>query len=625
MPTSLLKTSRGLQCILFLTFSCAVTPTLCGAITAEQRRELTALSTALSKVSTLFGRNQLTQSAEGIVELQQRIEKLAASGDEEVLKALDDVHRKLVRAHALLELEGIELPPIPELKAAGPMPSGTPGAGGASFVKDVAPMLVAKCGRCHVDGSRGDFNMPNYEALMRGARSGVVIFPNDPSGSRIVEVIETGDMPRGGRLTPQEFDSLKNWIAAGAKFDGDNPQASLNMFAAPGGNAPVAPTVATATGNETVSFARDIAPVLATSCFGCHVNAQNARGNLNMSNFQTMLRGGDSGPPITPRQPMTSLLVQRIKGEGGEPRMPMGREPLSDEVIAKFEKWIAEGATYDGPNPTMNVVQVAALAKAQNSTHEELSADRMALALQNWQLGSAGAKGDQHETKNFFLVGNVGAATLEEIGKRAELLVPKVAPIFGAPSDKPLLKGRMSMFFLKQRYDYSEFGQMIEKRELPKEWRGHWSYTIVDAYGAMIPPTDESYTLDGLIVQQVAGTYVASLNNPPRWFSEGSARVAASRLAAKDPRVIAWKNGLGPALAKMARPDDFLTGKMAPEDADIASYSFVSGLMKDSKRFAALLDGLRAGGEFPQVFTSIYGASPEKVAEIWARTVGPRG
>jgi Planctomycete cytochrome C len=594
-----------------------ISSTAFAAITSEQRSELTAVSAALNKVNSLFGRDQFAKSAEGITELQERFEKLAASKDDEVLRALEDLHKKFIRAHALLELEGIELPPLPELKSASPkpMPSRT---GGASFVKDVAPMLVAKCGRCHVDGAKGKFNMVNYASLMQGSEAGVVIFPGDPSGSRIVEVIDSGDMPRGGSLSSQEFTSLKNWIAAGAKYDGENAQDNLNMFASASSNTPTP----TATGNEDVVFSRDIAPVLATACFGCHVGARNARGNLNMTTFQRMMRGGDTGVPLVARQPANSLIIQRIKGEGGETQMPMGRQPLTPEVIAKFEKWIAEGATYDGPNPNMDVVQVAALSKAKDSTHEQLSADRMKLALDNWKLGMAGTKSNNLETKNFFLVGNVTSTTLKQFGTKAEALAPKVGPMFGAPSNKPLVKGRMSLFLFKQRYDYSEFGQMVEKRELPKQWRGHWTFSIVDAYGALIPPTDSSYTLDGLVAQQLAGTYIASLNNPPRWFSEGCARVAASRLAAKDPRIAAWKNGLRPALSKMAKADDFLTGKLPPEAADIASYGFVMGLMKDSKRFGAILDGLREGKQFEPLFVTSYGDKPDKVAEAWARSMG---
>jgi len=589
-----------------------------GEITAEQRQEIRSLSTSLGKVSTLFGRKQFKSSAAGLVELQQKMKALADGGDEEVLQALEEVHRKLVRAHALLELEGIELPPLLELKPA----EATPSAGAVSFTKDVAPLLVGKCGRCHVDQSRGEFSMATFPALMRGSTSGVVIFAGDATGSRIVEVIESGDMPRGGaRVTPEELTSLKSWINAGAKFDGENPEVNLRTLAPTATNAAMpAPPVTPPTGKETVSFSRDIAPVLAESCFGCHVNSQNPRANLNMTTFQGMLRGGDNGPPIVPRQPADSLLVQRLQGEGGAARMPMGRDPLTDAVIAQFETWITEGATFDGPSADMNVAQVAAIAKAANSTHAQLSADRAELAQQNWRLGMPGTTADSFETKNFYLVGNVGTATLKEYGDKAEALAPRVAAVFGASPTEPLIKGRMTLFLFQQRFDYSEFGQMVEKRELPKEWRGHWNFTIIDAYGAMIPPRDDTYTLDGLVAQQLAGAYIASLNNPPRWFAEGAARVAAARLAPKDPRVVAWKDGLAPALAKMQKADDFLTNKLPPEDADIAAYAFVTGLMKDTKRYRAVLDGLQKGQEFDQVFAAVYGAVPAQLAELWIRS-----
>lgn len=597
------------------TLSLLTSTTAVGAITAEQRREITQLSGALRKVTALFQRSEFKLSAEGFAELHGRFEKLAESGDEDVVKALADVHKKLIQAHALLELEGVELQPVKPLDeiASKPMPAGP----GSSFVKDVAPILVARCGRCHVDNARGEFGMPNYASLMRGSSAGVVLFPGEPENSRIVQVIESGEMPQGGRVTRDELTTLKNWIAAGAKFDGDSPQASLRDFAVTLGDT----TVARATGRESVSFARDIAPVLSEACFGCHVGAQRPRGRLNMSTFAGLMRGGDTRPPIASRQPAESLIIQRLKGEGGEPQMPQGKDPLPDDVIAMFEKWISEGATFDGPDPNMQVAQVAALSKAKNSTHDELSADRMEIARTNWNLGMAGTKGDEVETKNYFIMGNVGETALEDFGKRAETLAPVVARMLGAPSNEPLIKGRLTLFFFRQRYDYSEFGQMVEKKELPKEWRGHWNFTIVDAYGAMIPPRDASYSLDGLVAQQLAGTYVASLNNPPRWFSEGVARVAAAQVAPRDGRVAAWKEGVRPALAKMQKADDFLTNKLPPEDADIVAFEFVSGLMKN-KNFRELLDGLREGNDFKQVFTAVYGVDPKKAAELWAPTAG---
>ena len=338
-----------------------------------------------------------------------------------------------------------------------------------------------------------------------------------------------------------------------------------------------------------------------------------------MTNFTAFLRGGDSGPPVTPGKPAESLIVRRIKGEGGDPRMPMGRAPLSDAVIAKFEKWIAEGAKYDGGDPNLNVGQVAALAKAQSSTHAELSAERLRLAEQNWRLVMPNVAPIKVETDNFLIIGDVGEETLKTLGKKIEEVQPRIATILNIPTGQPMVKGRMSVFIFNQRYDYGEFGQMVEKRSLPQEWRGHWRFTTIDAYGALLPPKGDEYSFEALAAQQIAGTYLASLGKGcPRWFAEGSARVVASRIAPKDPRVVAWDNELSGALGSMTKADDFLTGKLSPEEADVVSYSFVRFLMKSAPTYNALLSAIRGGQPFDQAFVAIYKGSPAPAAEVWA-------
>ncbi len=594
------------------------------AATPAQVRAAKELNTQIRKAGSLFANGKYDDSAAIVKDVQAKVAELAKDADDALIKLLEPVQNRIIRAHALLELEGIELPKIMPL--APPQPPMPAGSSGVSFVKQVAPLLVSKCGNCHVNNARGEFSMVNFAALMKGSAAGVVVFPGDASGSRVIELIESGDMPRGGgKLKPDEFKLLQDWITQGAKFDGDDPQVGLTTLApdAAGQTGP-ALTVSKSTGKETISFAGDIANVLATNCNGCHVNAQRVRGGLNMSNFQGLLKGGDSGPPLVPGKPADSLLIQRIKGEGGEAQMPMGRTPLSSEVIAKIEKWIREGATFDGPDPNQNVVRVAALAKAQSSTHEELSDARAELAEQNWRLGMPGFDAKTVKTTNFLLMGNLGEASLQEYGEAAETLAPRVGGMLGAPSDKALIKGRMTLFFFGQRYDYSEFGQMVEKRELPKEWRGHWNFDIVDAYGALIPPRADDYSLDGLISEQLAATYVASLSDTPTWYADGVGRVVASRIAPKDARVTEWSNDLPGVLGSLAKPDSFLSGKLPPKDAAIAGYSFVKFLMKDSKRTAALLDALRSGQKFDKAFSAVYGGSPAQATQAWARTASRR-
>lgn len=90
-------------------------------------------------------------------------------------------------------------------------------AQGVSFSKQVAPLLTAKCGGCHISGRRGGFQFTSYEALMKTG----MVQKGQAGSSRIVEVIETGDMPRGGgKVSKDELNTLTSWIDAGAPFDG---------------------------------------------------------------------------------------------------------------------------------------------------------------------------------------------------------------------------------------------------------------------------------------------------------------------------------------------------------------------------------------------------------------------
>ena len=182
-----------------------------------------------------------------------------------------------------------------------------------------------------------------------------------------------------------------------------------------------------ATGKETVSFSRDLAGVLNEKCANCHGNGRRPSGRLNLTTFRGLLNGGESGPPVLPGKPADSLLIKKLKGLGGGERMPRGMPPLDDAVIAKFETWISEGARFDGPDANQHVRDVAEIAKAKMSTHEQLSADRAKRALEQWQLGMPGVDHETSETVNYLLIGDLGPNTLAEYGRRAEAMSPKVA------------------------------------------------------------------------------------------------------------------------------------------------------------------------------------------------------
>jgi cytochrome c553/mono/diheme cytochrome c family protein len=605
-----------------------------GIPTPEQRREVAALQTSLRLAGNLHTQGKIRESAEVVKEVQTRLASFDKGADKDLNNLLAPVYSALEKTHALLELEGLKLPPLTKPEPAMSAPTlgtpATPGtpvtlpAGAASFVKDVAPILVSKCGTCHVNRMQGSVSMATYAALMKGPPEGVIIFPGKADGSRIIEVIESGDMPRGGlRMTATEKAVLKKWIDEGAKSDAPADTTPLTQLAS--NVQPAAPPrvdVTPPTGSETVSFAKDIAPVLAANCMGCH-GAMQPRANLSLATFERLLRGGDGGPPVQPGKPAESLLIGKLKGTAGGARMPQGRPPLPAATIATVEKWIAEGSKFDGTSQTQDVALLAAITKARLSTHEELTAERARLAEGNWRLALPRVTFSKTETKNFFVYGTMGQKQVDEIAQKAEDFAAKVATIYRAPADAPLVKGRMAIFLFDQRYDYSEFGSMVEKRDPPKNVFGHWQYTVLDAYGCALRPKQDEYSLDALLVEQLAGTHVASLgSNVPRWFAAGCGRVAASRLAATDPRVQSWDKDTSRVVGMLGRPDDFLQGRMAPEDSDIASFGLVTYLMKDSRRFNQVMDALRKGDDFNPAFTSAYGGTPAQAVQAWVARGG---
>jgi hypothetical protein len=94
-----------------------------------------------------------------------------------------------------------------------------------------------------------------------------------------------------------------------------------------------------------VDFAADVAPMLKAKCASCHGRDVQS-GGLRLDTIGGIKKGGVTGPLFTAGKGKDSLLIQRILGHGGKPRMPMGFAPLSDQVTAKITAWIDQGANF---------------------------------------------------------------------------------------------------------------------------------------------------------------------------------------------------------------------------------------------------------------------------------------
>lgn len=91
-------------------------------------------------------------------------------------------------------------------------------------------------------------------------------------------------------------------------------------------------------------FEQKIRPVLEASCYTCHsTQTKSSLGGLLLDSREGLLKGGLSGPIITPGEPDKSLLLKAIRFEDPKMQMPpMGK--LSDQQIKDFETWVKQGA-----------------------------------------------------------------------------------------------------------------------------------------------------------------------------------------------------------------------------------------------------------------------------------------
>ena len=105
---------------------------------------------------------------------------------------------------------------------------------------------------------------------------------------------------------------------------------------------------AAGSGPSSVSFIRDVAPILKENCFACH-DAKKKLGKYDMTSYEKLLAGGANGEAVIPGKPEESELYTLMVSQE-ERRMPPRDKgeavPASKAEVVR--RWIAEGAKLDG-------------------------------------------------------------------------------------------------------------------------------------------------------------------------------------------------------------------------------------------------------------------------------------
>ncbi len=599
------------------------------ALTAEQKKEIEEIRKELGKVQSLMAKKDQHEEAEKLLtESEAKLKKIGKDAGDENNKLITGLLRQ------------IELKKTALARRDAPA-KGAAGAGGAlAFEKEIAPILVKNCLGCHDDTASGGLKFDTFAALAAGC-GGKLVVPGNPDASLLTRrLVAAGDarMPKGGKpLAADEIRKIATWIAGGAKFAGNKDTLLSELTAdanAKVDNTPVA--IATATGNETVSFQRDIAPFMVNLCVGCHSGA-NPRAGFSLETFEKLMKGGRSGRVVLPGNTEDSRLWHLV-GKQDPIKMPPGQALITRTNHTKLRTWIEEGAKFDGPDakatlrslvPTEAELRAAELAKL---SPEELVSRRVERVTSLWKKTTQEAPAAIVPGDQVVVLGNVPEERLKQYAGWADEAAKQVSSVFGA-KESPLWRGKLGIFVFSDRFTYAEFVQTNEGRELLPEINAHVRIREPDdAYLCLMDiPDDATDTpgAQGAVLAQVTEAFLQRGGKTlPEWVARGTGLALAAR---NDPKNEFYRQlgvSAGARLQTLQKPDDLLKdGTFSPGDLGPVGYSVVAYMLRQGEpQYVQFVTALLAGKTLDESLKGVYNADAAKVASSYLASgvSGPR-
>ncbi|GGB85353.1 c-type cytochrome domain-containing protein [Dyadobacter sediminis] len=125
---------------------------------------------------------------------------------------------------------------------------------------------------------------------------------------------------------------------------------------------------------QAVVFTHVVQPILEQKCTSCH-NADKMKGQLSLTDAQSLLKGGKSGKVLVPGNPEISLLLERIHMPTEEKKHmpPSGKPQLTPQETAILHLWIKDQAKFDkklASYPSGDSLQILAAAYLKPASRE---------------------------------------------------------------------------------------------------------------------------------------------------------------------------------------------------------------------------------------------------------------
>jgi hypothetical protein len=376
-----------------------------------------------------------------------------------------------------------------------------------------------------------------------------------------------------------------------------------------------------------VSFKKDVAPIIANVCLGCH-NDQRKSGEFDASTYNAFLT------MIQPGNPDDSHVMQLVTGKA-EPRMPRGGQSrFLKEWADVWSAWIKQGAKFDGTDKGAKITSyLIDLESQRREAFNKMATAELETMHEGYakrQIEIVKPRKDVHfrKSRNLILYTTLPSEDVEYVSVLAEAVLEELAEQFKV--EPPIWRGGLGLMVFADRFDFVAFAKEIDGYAPENDEVGYYQARPEHQYIALTTDAPNR-TLDGVVAQEVAEAFLRRLGagKMPAWAVHGYGQRMAEHF---DPRGTTLK----PELAKAGQLAD--SGKklsalfkqdlpwveLAPMGTSFVGYIHQS----DKNRTVAYLKALAETGDWNQAAEKVLRSSEETLGrgwEAWAKNAKPAG
>ena len=599
----------------------AVQVTDAADLNSTQRKELTSIKRQASKAGPHIRRKKFDEADQLLNEVENRLKKFTEdTGLKPDDRHISDVQKIIDRQRQLL--------------SARKFPQKKKGQGGVSFENNVATLLKDQCLGCHAGDARGGLRLDTFAGLRKGGQSGQpLLIPGQAQRSLIIARLTAPAakrMPKDNpALSPEQIRLIADWINRGAKFDGKDESAAIGSSIPENEERPV--EIVRATGNETVSFSRHIAPFMANLCVRCH-SGPKPRSGFSLETFTKLMRGTEDEPVVVAGNLEESRMWDLV-GKQDPIKMPPGDSLITRTNWNHLKTWIAEGAKFDGQDANLPLRQLIPTPQQQRAeelarlTPDEFVKFRVKQSRELWKRVLPKEEPQLIESSNFLVLGNVTQSRLKQVSDRAEKQLRLLRRTFRV-KDEPVWKGKLAVFVFVDRFGFAEFHYVVEKREIPEELFGHAQVTegFADAY-VVLQDTGETSTIDApslqlTLLSQLTAAYLQRSKTPlPEWLVHGTGLALAEREFRRDNYLAqARQSALKHVLFVKDPKKLFADGSFSPAGTAAVGMTIVDYLLSTGgtqPQFRRFIGELQAGTTLPKALAIVYNSNEANLAKSY--------